>query len=415
MEKEKKSRDEIVYLQKRILVAFLVGIGVTLATLGGLYASAREGGVIKLIVHDAEIMQGEPLPTFTASVKFEGNEERVLDEENDYKIRDLLEELNQQTGYTITAEVDGQLDGEFKIQAQLVEELEENMLGEWSDILEIDITSAKLKVKNQFGRWEEDVFYSWEDQVRANQWIVVEGKSYYLDDNGNKTTGEVILGNTKYILADTGEMIGKENWLDPEKPMIAITLDDGPDQYLNEILDILEKNNARATFYWQGVQISKDKEAAMRRVVEQGSEIGNHTMHHPNLNKLDDNLIQNELNATNQLIEEYTGVVPKTFRPPYGAADRRVVVQAGLAAINWSVDTRDWVNDSKELTLQEMTTNIKDGDIILAHETKPWTVEALAEGIPLLQQQGFQIVTVSEMAAAKGVSLEPGSRIYSMK
>ncbi len=410
MEKPKRNSKETI-MKKRIVIAVIIGVFIAITI--GVYARESEGGTIQLTVNDAEIVQGEALPEFTTTLSFEGNEKHVLDQK-EYRIEDLIQSLEKQKGFDIVLEGDGELEGSYEIHLQLDKSLEDKILKEWDESLSVKLYSGTLLVKNPFGQWKEDVFYDWNDEVRINQWIQVEGKEYYLNESGEKTTGELILGNVRYTFSETGEVSSKDKWVDPEKPMVAITLDDGPDQYLNAILDILEATNSRATFYWQGVRIAEEDRAAMVRTIEQGSEIGNHSMYHPNFNKISTEEIRYEVDAANQLIQQYAGVIPTTIRPPYGASDGRVTAVVGMPVVLWCVDPKDWSNKSKEETLIGMTTNIKDGDIILAHETNAWTVEAMAEAIPILQQQGFQVITVSEMAAAKGVSLDPGEKFFSM-
>ena len=199
--------------------------------------------------------------------------------------------------------------------------------------------------------------------------------------------------------------------LDPSRPMVAITYDDGPAQYTESILDCLEKYKARATFFVQGKSVSRYA-SSVNRAVEMGCEIGNHTNSHANLTKLSSNEVASQISATNNAVYNATGVYPQLFRPPYGAYNNSVLSAAGMPAIMWSVDTLDWKTRSAEKTLASVQSSTKDGSIILMHDIHAPTAEAAESVIKYLLKQGYQLVTVSELLEVRKGGAKVGS-VYS--
>lgn len=191
-----------------------------------------------------------------------------------------------------------------------------------------------------------------------------------------------------------------------ESKQVAITFDDGPDnRYTPQILDILKENNVKATFFLVGRQIHKDPDV-VRRIYQEGHEIGNHTVNHPNLNKMSLDEIKGEIEDNNAKIKELTGHTPVLFRSPYGNATeqvKNVLKENHLLLINWSVDTRDWKAATPATILANVKAGVRPGSIILQHsfggKKVRNTVEALPEEIKWLKEQGYSLVTVSELIA----------------
>ncbi len=202
--------------------------------------------------------------------------------------------------------------------------------------------------------------------------------------------------------------------VDPSRPMVALTFDDGPSRVTPRILDTLEQYNARATFFVVGRQVNSYYEN-MRRAVSLGCEIGNHTVSHASLPGLDLNGLASEIGSNNQRICDYISYTPALFRPPYGAANDTVRANAGMPMILWNIDTEDWKSRNAQSVISRALDHVKDGDIILMHDLYGSTAEACETIIPELINRGFQLVTVSEMAQAKGVSLESGQLYYSIR
>ena len=188
--------------------------------------------------------------------------------------------------------------------------------------------------------------------------------------------------------------------VDTSRPMVALTFDDGPAKYTEQILDCLEKYGARATFFVQGKSVSRYPDA-IKHAAAIGCEIGNHTWDHANLSKSTAEEITSQISSTNDAVFELTGIYPKLMRPPYGAYNGTVLSSSNMPAIMWSVDTLDWKTRNTEKTFQSVKNSAKDGSIILMHDIHAPTAPAAELIIPYLLKQGYQLVTVSELLDAR--------------
>lgn len=196
---------------------------------------------------------------------------------------------------------------------------------------------------------------------------------------------------------------------DPDKPMVALTFDDGPSKKTERILDVLEQYGAHATFFVVGTQLEKFQELT-KRASDLGCEVGNHTYNHKNLTKISPDEIREQINGVNALVLEATGREMALVRPPYGAGikDETVKKNVPYPLIMWTIDTLDWSTRDTESTLAVIRQEVKDGSIVLMHDLYDATAAAVETIVPELIEQGYQLVTVSEMFAAKGIALEPG-------
>ena len=199
--------------------------------------------------------------------------------------------------------------------------------------------------------------------------------------------------------------------IDPDQPMIALTFDDGPSGYTKDILDQLERYDARATFFVVGERVS-EYASTIQRAYSIGCEIGNHSWSHPDLSSISVSAMQNEIARTDAAIEKIIGETPALLRPPYGGIDADVRAYAGKPLIHWSVDTRDWATQSSSSTIYSVLNNARDGSIVLMHDIYSATRTAAVSLIPSLISSGYQLVTVSEMAAYRGITLEDGTVYY---
>ena len=205
--------------------------------------------------------------------------------------------------------------------------------------------------------------------------------------------------------------------VDPSKPMVALTFDDGPGNYEDRILTALQKNNAKATFFYVGTQATKFP-STVKRVAEAGNEIGNHSYKHENLPKLSEGAIEASINKTNEILRQYSGQSVRLVRPPYGATAGSVkpaLKATGQPSILWSIDTLDWKTKNTHNTVNVVLTQVKDGDIILMHSIYKQSAEAAEQIIPALKERGYQLVTVSELAKARGINMEAGKNYGSFR
>ena len=183
-----------------------------------------------------------------------------------------------------------------------------------------------------------------------------------------------------------------------EKPRIALTFDDGPStKYTPVLLDGLKERDVRATFFVIGANIEKDDNAALiRRMKAEGHVIGNHTYHHVDLSKMDVLQAQEEIMMTAQLIEEITGEEPFLVRPPFGAFPKEAE-EEGKLYVKWTVDSEDWVLQNTEAAVRKVVTDTEENDIILMHDCYGTSVEAALQIVDILQERGYEFVTVDEL------------------
>ncbi|MBQ7264689.1 MAG: polysaccharide deacetylase family protein [Firmicutes bacterium] len=189
--------------------------------------------------------------------------------------------------------------------------------------------------------------------------------------------------------------------VDPNKPMIALTFDDGPRINSTElIVDALQKVNGRATFFVVGSMVNKHPEL-VKMAVDAGCQIGNHSYDHLDLKSLSTNDILYQINTTSNLVYEASGVYPMIGRPPYGSVNNTVRNAVSIPWFNWNHDTLDWKYKDANQLYNEIMTNTDDGDVILMHDLHTSTAEAMVKAIPELAKT-YQLVTIDEMAQAKG-------------
>ncbi|WP_339177125.1 polysaccharide deacetylase family protein [Oceanobacillus sp. FSL W7-1293] len=188
--------------------------------------------------------------------------------------------------------------------------------------------------------------------------------------------------------------------LDPDGKYVALTFDDGPHPEVTpRILDTLKKHDAKATFFMLGTQVEYYPELS-KKVMEAGHEIGSHTMNHYDLTALELNQIIVEMQQSNDIIEKATGRTINLLRPPYGASNSDVEQAAsGMdnSLIMWSVDSLDWKSRNAAAVNEEVMSNVSPGSIVLMHDIHPSTADALPQLLTSLEEQGYQMVTVSQL------------------
>lgn len=204
----------------------------------------------------------------------------------------------------------------------------------------------------------------------------------------------------------------------PAKPMVAITFDDGPNTTTTvQILDLLEEYDVRASFFVIGNNINDESGKVMKRAYDMGCEINNHSKTHSSMPDLTPEEIKAEIQYTSDKVKEITGEPTRFFRPPYIAVNSTMYEQidmpfiCGFGCNDWEADVTAKMRASK--TLEQ----IQDGAIILLHDFagNSATVEALKTIIPALKEQGYQLVTVSELFEAKGKEISgDDTNLYSL-
>ena len=214
---------------------------------------------------------------------------------------------------------------------------------------------------------------------------------------------------------DTVKRIDYE--LDPSKPTIAITFDDGPNATTTmEILDVLEKYQVRASFFLIGTNINDESAKSVKRAYDLGCDIENHSKTHSYMDKMTADEIKDEVAYVNDKVKEITGTTPKFFRPPYIAVNNTMYDNIDMTFISGygCNDCEDRV--TAEYRAKYLEKKAADGVIFLLHDAEgnSKTVEALDKAIPILLEKGFQFATISELFELKGVEISgTDTNIYS--
>ena len=204
-----------------------------------------------------------------------------------------------------------------------------------------------------------------------------------------------------------------ERVVDPTRPMVALTYDDGPHAaFTDQILDILEEHGAVATFFEVAANLHKAPDA-VRRAADLGCEIGSHSYRHANLGKMDQAAQQADQAAADALFQEVLGTTPSLLRPPYGSMNKTLKTTSGRSIVTWSIDPEDWrCRDADTVVSRIQAEKSLDGQVILLHSIYDSTVEATETLVPWLLEQGYQLVTVSELIQYRFADQVEPDRVY---
>ncbi|MCI1777001.1 MAG: polysaccharide deacetylase family protein [Paenibacillus lautus] len=190
------------------------------------------------------------------------------------------------------------------------------------------------------------------------------------------------------------------------KREVALTFDDAPDDiFTPQILEVLKREGVRATFFVVGNRVEAHPEI-VRRMVEDGHILGNHSYNHANLPKISDEEFRNQITRTDELIQKYTGYRPTFVRPPYGNINEPQIqwlASQHKIIVNWNVDSLDWKGLNSEQVKTNILAHTMPGSIILQHaaggvgEDLSGTVQALPDIIRSLRNDRMQLVTIPEL------------------
>jgi len=189
-------------------------------------------------------------------------------------------------------------------------------------------------------------------------------------------------------------------YVNPNRKMIAITYDDGPFIKIEEeIYRIMKEYDARCTFYYVGNRISEEHMKHIADGAKLGLEYGSHSYDHTDLATLSVNDAKENVMRTVNEVYAGSGYQMKTYRPPYGSRNWDLEPVIGLDTVLWNIDSLDWNNRDSDLIYNQVMNNLKDKGIILMHSLYDSSLEATRRIVPALIDQGYQIVTVSELLA----------------
>lgn len=237
--------------------------------------------------------------------------------------------------------------------------------------------------------------YFWNDNM------VSDGSDSFVIDISNNSVSRINKTNYEYDV-----VINRK--IDKSKKMIALTFDDGPNYNTSKVIDVLNKYDIKATFFVLGSRAINNKDI-LKKMADSGMEIGNHTYNHLLLTKYDENKIRSEIEDTSEVIYSATKKRTKLLRPSYGSVNNKIKKVANMPIIIWDIDTLDWkYHNSKRIT-SRVVNKVRDGDIILMHDIYSASLNALSNIIPILQDNGYEFVTIDELFYYKGISLENGN------
>lgn len=251
-------------------------------------------------------------------------------------------------------------------------------------------------------------WYKYDDGTQAaDGWKTIDGQRYYFGEDGYLPKG--------WVEVDGDDIFFKESGMpDPTAHLkrVALTYDDGPAETTSVILDTLEQYGGKATFFVVGTQ-AEYYDDTLRREVELGMEVGSHTYDHDTLYGADADFIRNTMQKNDETIQQIAGITPEIMRPTGGGYDATVRGNVGKPMLIWDVDTLDWDTKDADNTYNVVMNEVKDGSIILMHDIWKATGEATKQIVPALVEQGYKLVTISELADAYGYDLEAGVPYYS--
>lgn len=284
--------------------------------------------------------------------------------------------------------------------------------------------------------------------IMKTGWVEDGGKRYFMDLDGIMQTGFITTGGKSYELLADGSLKGypsekeqktevpkqtktptetkvsektktskEESAKTPvkkEKKYVALTFDDGPSSFTDRLLDCLEKNKAKATFFMVGKEIEYFSDE-VKRMKKLGCELGNHTYSHADLTGLSPEDMSAEIGAVDNLLMELTGQGASVVRPPYGSVNSTVKSVIGTPMVLWSIDTLDWESQDPQQIADIVRAQAENGSIILLHDIFSTSVDAAEIFIPEMIKEGYQFVTVHELAKINGIELHTGTTYSDLK
>ncbi|QCR32282.1 polysaccharide deacetylase family protein [Lysinibacillus sp. SGAir0095] len=192
----------------------------------------------------------------------------------------------------------------------------------------------------------------------------------------------------------------------PHKPMVAFLINVAwGNEYIPGILEVLDKHQTKATFFFDGSWVKKNPSVA-KKIKDAGHEIGNHAYSHPDLQQRSKAETREELEKTNQVIEDTLNIKPKWFAPPSGSFNEttiQVAEQLQMKTILWTVDTVDWKKPAASEMVSRVVSKVENGSMILMHPTKP-VAEGMEDMITNIKSKGYKLGTVTELMSEKRIN-----------
>ena len=195
---------------------------------------------------------------------------------------------------------------------------------------------------------------------------------------------------------------------EPDMPVVALTFDDGPrSSTTGRLLDELAVREVPATFFLLGHRV-EGNEDLVRRMAEEGHQIGVHTFDHVEVTGLSRADFDLQVGKTRSLLSRILGEGDFWLRPPYGSTDASVRAWADSPIILWSVDPEDWRDGDVDRIVAGVVEHVQDGDIILLHDLYSSTVDAAVQIVDALLNKGYCFVTVEQLLEWNGITPQKG-------
>ena len=226
--------------------------------------------------------------------------------------------------------------------------------------------------------------------IRGNSFLLDANMTLFLGNWRTATVTPIQHGNYKNVIVNG----------DPALKNITLTFDDAPDENNTyKLLDILKEHEVKAAFFMIGGTMRDDNITVVKRTFDEGHLVLNHSFNHSRMTDLNVSGMELQLDRAALRIESITGKYPLLFRPPYGSINASVVDTINdhnMTTVLWSLDSLDWTLKDPNAVIQNVTTNIRNGDIILMHRN-PISVAALPRVIEILKEKGYTFVKLDDM------------------
>lgn len=272
----------------------------------------------------------------------------------------------------------------------------------------------KPTTKNGLVKVDGDYYFFKDGEAIKSSWQTVKDKEYYFGKDGRAYANGYYYISHYYCKFNNKAVLTRK--IDRNKKMVALTYDDGPASGTPRILKALKKCNGAATFFVVGSRLKNKKHISyVKQAYAQDCEIGNHSYNHKIFTKISAKTMKSEVADTQKAVKAITGEEPVLFRPPGGAVNQSVKNTVKMPLIIWSIDTIDWKTRNAAKTRATVLNKAKDGDIILMHDLWTQTADASEKFIPELTKKGFQLVTVSELAACRKITMKKGETVHQFR
>ena len=247
--------------------------------------------------------------------------------------------------------------------------------------------------------------------IKISEQSVTHNQNLGIDTTSreDKTINEEDNSKKNEILDENNDVDDKEkDNIKEKKPLkyVALTFDDGPSSFTEEIIDLLQKYNYNATFFVLGNKLNLNYKDVLKKSIKNGNEIGVHGYSHRSFTKMRQATMEEEITKTKKYIKNLTGYESNLVRPPYGNITKTIKNYNLGPYILWNNDTLDWkLRDANKIS-SRLINSIEDKSIILMHDTYLTTFKALDIILPYLKENNYVVTTVSKIYELNGITLE---------